>query len=596
MNLETSNDSRKLPLEYIHGSRFPPGIHYSHLDIAHSIELLWEEPNASMYGLAFADRLLRILIPIAICLTTYLYLYPVFHVCAFPSKNASTVSAFSETVAQHWPFPRTLGASDVPSIPFRLLVLADPQLEGDSSLPKPEDAFLAKLARRWDELRAQEKEDILPHLLENLRELACEDFPEWVLSLRKRLDLFGNDYYLGHIYRMLHWWTLPSHVTVLGDLIGSQWVTDEEFEWRGWRYWNRVFANGRKIGEEITSCDEAEKERTFELNDTTWRENIINIAGNHDIGYAGEVSHQRMERFERVFGKANWDIRFQYPESNDTVGGIDTVPSLHLIVLNSLILDSPALSEDLQSETFAYLNDLIAHRLRPVEDHSSFTLLLTHLPLHKKEGVCVDAPFFDYWGDDDGGGVYRPHGVREQNHLSTHASRQGILKTVFGMSGDLDAPAQGKGRRGLILTGHDHEGCDVWHYIPSNSTWSGSEEQTEDDMETQWDAVRWDQEKSASSHTGVREVTLRSMMGDYGGNAGLLSAWFDFETGQWKYAIQRCGLDVKVWWAVHVVDLIVLALLVASIVIHMVSSVKLQSSGSKQLRTPSKHITAKKKE
>ncbi|KAK4942514.1 hypothetical protein LTR10_017810 [Elasticomyces elasticus] len=507
--------------------------------------------------------------------------------------DASIVTAIGDTLAQRWPFSRTIDASDVPSIPFRLLVLADPQLEGDSSLPKPEDAFLAKQARRWRELGAQEKGDILPLLLENLQGLVLEDLLEWIQSLRKKLDLFGNDYYLGHVYRTLHWWTVPSHVTVLGDLIGSQWVTDEEFEWRGWRYWNRVFANGQQIGEEITSYNEAGKERTFALTEASWSNNIINIAGNHDVGYAGEISDKRMERFERVFGKANWDVRFQYPESNNTVGSIDTVPSLHLIVLNSLILDSPALSEDLQGETFAYLNSLISHRLRPVEDQSSFTLLLTHLPLHKKEGTCVDAPFFDYWGDDDGGGVYRPHGVREQNHLSTHVSRQGILKTLFGMSGDLNAPAQGQGRQGLILTGHDHEGCDVWHYIPSNSTWSDSEEHSDDDTETQWDAVRWTHEDSVNSHTGIREITLRSMMGDYGGNAGLLSAWFDFEAGQWKYAIQRCGLDVKVWWAVHVVDLIVIALSAVSLVYHMLFAIRLPASGSKQPPSPPKHLAVK---
>ncbi|KAI1619873.1 hypothetical protein EDD37DRAFT_570412 [Exophiala viscosa] len=546
-----------------------------------------------MYGLAWLDRLLRVLIPVALCLTTYLYLYPAFHGCAFPSKDASIVSAFGDTLAQHYPFSRILSASDVPSIPFRLLVLADPQLEGDSSLPKPEDAFLAKLRRRWNELFAQEKDNILPSLLENSQALLLEDIPEWVLSLRKKLDLFGNDYYLGHVYTTLHWWTVPSHVTVLGDLIGSQWVTDEEFDWRGWRYWNRVFVHGQRIGEEITTSKEAEKESTFEMTDANWSRNIINIAGNHDIGYAGEISEKRMERFERVFGKANWDVRFEYPENNNTVGSIDTVPSLHLIVLNSLILDSPALSDELQGETFAYLNSLISQRLRPVEDQSSFTLLLTHLPLHKEEGLCVDAPFFDYWGDDDGGGVYKPHGVREQNHLSTHVSRQGILKTVFGMSGNLDAPAQGKGRQGLILTGHDHEGCDVWHYIPSNSTWSGSEEQSEDDRDTEWDAVWWALEDSARSHTGVREITLRSMMGDYAGNAGLLSAWFDFEAGQWKYAIQRCSLDVKVWWAVHVVDLIVLALLVVSFVSHMIFAIRPPTSGSKQPLPPLKRLRVK---
>jgi len=147
-----------------------------------------------------------------------------------------------------------------------------------------------------------------------------------------------------------------------------------------------------------------------------------------------------------------------------------------------------------------------------------------------------------------------------------------------------DSSAQGKGRYGLILTGHDHEGCDVWHYIPSNTTWSDSTEHSEKDGKTHWEAVPWRELNQADHHTGVREVTLRSMMGDYGGNAGLLSMWFNFSTGEWEYAISMCGLDVRLWWAVHVMDLLVLALFLSSLVsfiIHTHSDAKLQRVSNK---------------
>ncbi|KAJ9631300.1 uncharacterized protein PV06_04711 [Exophiala oligosperma] len=510
-----------------------------------------------MYILGVAGGLLRVLLPFAVSLTLYLYSYPVFHGCVFPARDASTTTAFAYTLQQHWPFTHALDAPALPSVPFRLLVLADPQLEGDSSLPKPEDAFLRKIERRWATICATGGHDFKSQILEDVRGILLEDIPTSLQALRKRLDLLGNDYYLGHIYRTLHWWTKPSHVTVLGDLIGSQWVTDEEFAWRGWRYWNRVFASGHRISDDITSSNIKKEEQIFEANDDSWMTNIINIAGNHDVGYAGEISQSRMDRFERAFGKANWDVRFQYPYHG--ISSNETIPTIHLIVLNSLILDSPAFSDDLQAETFNFINSLISDRLRPVEDRSSFTLLLTHLPLHKKEGVCIDAPFFDYWGDDDGGGVYRPHGVREQNHLSTEVSQHGTLEALFGMTGNVDAPAQGKGRHGLILTGHDHEGCDVLHYVPSNTTWSSSTGNVEEGRQTTWEAVRWDQVDGRNSHTGVREITLRSMMGDYDGNAGLLSAWYDLSSKGWKYDISRCGLNVKLWWAVHVLDLTALA-------------------------------------
>ena len=516
-----------------------------------------------MYKLGVADGLLRLLIPVALCLTAYLYLYPLFHGCAFPTSDGSTVTSLTETFKQHLPLAVSSEIKpDLSAVPFRLLALADPQLEGDTSLPTPEDALLPKLRRHWGHLRETKPRDLLPLVSELAREILVEDLPETLKGLRKRVDLFGNDHYLGHIYRTLHWWTKPTHVTVLGDLIGSQWVSDKEFEWRGWRFWNRVFVGGHRVDDEVTSQDDEEAERVFEVDRPDWTDQIINIAGNHDIGYAGDVSRARMDRFEETFGKANWDIRFHYPRRNDTnsTNEADWQPSLHLIVLNSLVLDTPALSEDIRSETFGYLNGLISERLRPVEDSSSFTLLLTHLPLHKEEGICVDAPFFDYWPDDDGGGVYKPHGLREQNHLSEETSRQGTLQALFGMNGDLDSPAQGKGRNGLILTGHDHEGCDTWHFIPRDSVWSGSSDEDEERKGTSWNVSRWEQANKTAAHTGVREVTLRSMMGDYGGNAGLLSAWFDYTKGEWRYEVQRCGLNLKVWWAINIIDVIVLAL------------------------------------
>jgi hypothetical protein len=512
-----------------------------------------------MYNYGVAETLQRLLLAAGLCLTVYLYLYPFFHGCAFPTTDGSPRTALSSTVARHLSILHLQDVGSSPTTaPFRLLALADPQLEGDSSLPKPEDAFIPRLQRHLKRLR-EHRGEILPLVLDIGRQIVVCDLPDAAKGARKRLDLFANDYYLGHIYRTLHWWSKPTHVAVLGDLIGSQWVNEQEFNERGRRYWDRVFARGRRIEDAITVLGNQEEEKVFDFDEISWRDRIINIAGNHDIGYAGDISPARMDRFERVFGTANWDVRFQYPQASDSESVVS--PSLHLIVLNSLILDTPALSDDLRRETFKYLNDLINQRLRPVEDRSSFTLLLTHVPLHKPEGVCVDGPFFDYWPDNDGGGVYKPHGLREQNHLSEHTSRQGTLQALFGKSGNLDAPAQGKGRHGLIMTGHDHEGCDTWHFVPSESVWSASDLQDQEEKETVWNVSRWPDANQSASHTGVREITLRSMMGDYGGNAGLLSAWYDDQEGSWKYDVQMCGLNLKVWWAVHIIDLVLLALL-----------------------------------
>lgn len=523
-------------------------------------------------------RVFTFVLPVSITLSFYLYLYPAFHSCAFPIPHATPTSSFLRTLSRHTGYHFPL--NDFELAPFRLLTLADPQLEGDSSLPDPEDAFFPKLSRYWAEIVAggQSATGRVTTVRRTAKEVIQNDIPLSFAATRKRVDLFGNDYYLAHIYRTLHWWTHPTHVTVLGDLIGSQWVTDEEFAWRGWRYWNRVFKNGTRVEDEITGPGtEAGGEVGEKLegdneylgpSTTSWSRRIINVAGNHDIGYAGDITPDRISRFERIFGRVNWDTRFRYPpptiSSNSSSSDDKTSPTLHLITLNSLNLDTPALSSELQGASYDFINSVITSRSQPVEDRTSFTLLLTHLPLHKAAGTCVDAPYFDFHGDEDKDGRYQKGGIKEQNHLSEHVSRQGILEGIFGMSENREAAAGGKGRDGLILTGHDHEGCDVWHYIPSETL--KVEQKTDDDTESEgdqanpWRASRWPNANRTDSHTGIREITLRSMMGEFAGNAGLLSAWFDFEAGEWQFEMQTCKLGVQhIWWGIHILDVITLA-------------------------------------
>lgn len=511
------------------------------------------------------SRLLVItLFPLASLCTIYLYLYPLFHGCAFPLTSASRTPRLRDTFAQNWPFSGILGEEqDRLNAPFRLLVLADPQLEGDSSLPDPADGFLRRLAQHAERVFAphQRKSQRKREITIALRDVFFRDIPEAVQGLRKRLDLFGNDYYLAHIFRTLRWWTKPTHITVLGDLLGSQWVTDEEFEARAWRYWNRVFAGAQGVGEGVTAClaEDADCHAPSADRDTSryrWDDRIINVAGNHDIGYAGDISEARIARFEKNFGRPDWDIRFT-PPTADAQKNSSLMPSLHLIVLNDLVFDTPALDPNIQSAAYHHLNSIITQRSHPVEDKGSFTLLLTHVPLYKPEGVCVDAPFFDFYSSDHHDGNYKSGGLKEQNHLSDHISRSGILEGIFGMTANQNAAGNGKGRKGLILTGHDHQGCDVWHYIPDPAGRTAVGHDQGDVNFDSWNSVPWCDANLTASHTGVREITLRSMMGDFGGNAGLLSLWFDFDENAWKYEIQMCQLGVQhIWWGIHALDCI----------------------------------------
>ena len=419
--------------------------------------------------------------------------------------------------------------------PFRLLAFGDPQLEGDTSIP-----YVIRDSYRPSKLRLRLSQNRNP--IKVLLEAVTDFFQYGILGalykLRKQADLIGNDYYLAHIYQTLQRQTDPTHVTVLGDLLGSQWIDDTEFERRARRYWKRVFKNGIRVEDEIT------EEPTMEVlgEDKSWKQRIINIAGNHDIGYAGDLTKARLARFERAFGAPNWEIVFQVPSDRGDPA------YLRLIILNSMNLDTPALDGNLQSQTYKSLNDIIT-RSEAVENRSVGTILLTHIPLHKQEGVCADAPYFSYGSNGH---------IREQNHLSEHSSRS-ILEGVFGISGNTRAPYHGLGRKGIIINGHDHEGCDVWHYLPRISSEA-------DASSRQWNASRYEDsflltrattvQKDDQYMPGIREVTLRSMMGEYGGWAYLVSGWVDNKTNEWRFEVSKCSAGVQhIWWAVHILVL-----------------------------------------
>ncbi|OCK83973.1 hypothetical protein K432DRAFT_379037 [Lepidopterella palustris CBS 459.81] len=542
---------------------------------------------------SFLFRLVRFLLPVCIVITTWLHLYPIFHRCAFPTPPSTRPICTSQTQP-------CKSSTTLPTIaPFRLLALGDPQLEGDSSLPRPGDPVFPSLEPLHSILDAtQPLADKWATLLTAISSLFAHDIPRQLNGFRKRIDLWGNDYYLAHIYRRLHWWTDPTHVTVLGDLLGSQWISDEEFERRGWRFWNRVFEGAERVPDEIMDAQEGEPWTEPLGEDKAWKRRVINIAGNHDVGYAGDLSEHRVERFERLFGRVNWEVEFTLPnytypatieedntDSDATENGSgqdqpNPPPSLRLIILNSMNLDTSALSPSLQTATYTFLNTAITSS-RPVDDHTTATILLTHIPLHKAAGVCVDPPFFDF---------YPGGGVKEQNHLSAHASK-GILEGVFGLSKYENAPGRGLGRRGVVVTGHDHEGCDVVHFIPRSSSASSLAEEApsssssdsesklndSNEEEPQWQAMLTSTDDlclaTLNSTPHIREITLRSMMGEFGGYAGFLSAWFDEglgELGEWRLEFQSCSIGIQHWWwAVHILDLVTFGMVAFAVVLRV---------------------------
>lgn len=577
---------------------FSTATHISHGQPLSSgcLRRLLDDVSMQLSRLLFVTALL--LAPVVLVGTTWLYLYPFFdHACAFPSPPGAIA-------------------------PFRLLALGDPQLEGDSSLPKPGAPVFPSLQRLADRLHDAPSWQSRRQLVGDAMKDIPKDLLRWLEGNRKRIDIWGNDYYLGHIVRTLRWWTQPTHVAVLGDLLGSQWISDEEFERRTARYWDIVFRGMERVPDVVMLGEGAGGQKTWggtleRLGDNkTWENRVINIVGNHDIGYAGDIDKRRVQRFERAYGMVNWDIAFELPASLHPPG-LDQPPLLRLVILNSMNLDTPAFDEALQRETYDFMNHVISTS-RPVDDKTHATLLLTHIPFHKEAGTCVDSPFFDFF--DSG------HGVKEQNMISDYASKI-MLEGIFGLSSNHDADGQGFGRRGIVINGHDHEGCDVLHYISqpgvasrcpqdidldeihmpeflrntsglkSSESYtdeagavdrnaSDSEQPASDPEPPKWQAKRFphlpytateDGECIALNHVPrIREITLRSMMGEFSGYAGFLSAWFDptiGDKGEWKLEFSTCGLGVQHWWwGVHIVDLILVVFVFVGVIARLVET------------------------
>jgi UDP-2,3-diacylglucosamine pyrophosphatase LpxH len=204
----------------------------------------------------------------------------------------------------------------------------------------------------------------------------------------------------------------PTHAAILGDIFSYQRLSDHEFNYRYDRF-NWIFSC--LISNGIS---------------------IINVTGNHDLGYGSDLTEDNLRRFERYFGSVN---------------SVFEIEGHSFVNLNGLNLD-PATNEVLRRETWSHIESF--------DNHPYPIVLLTHIPLAKSNSSCVD----QYSTQFDSEGK-----VISQNYLSDHSSDY-ILDRI---------------RPRFVFTGHDHEGCRHEH------------------------------------RNEVKEFTMRSMMGDYGGFVGL---------------------------------------------------------------------------
>lgn len=369
----------------------------------------------------------------------------------------------------------------------------------------------------------------------------------------KRLDNYGNDHYLGHIYRTMQSRLKPSHVAVMGDQFSSQWILDSEFYNRTYRFVERLFPRDDLY--KLTVIDTWKKHENYDWEtymdqehamDPDHRFNtrayydvydwykpeshqpnfenplFINLTGNHDIGYSGDATWQHMARFHLLFGQNNYVIYYNK----------GTPQEWRLVVVDSLTLEGPALQEEFRDYTWSFLEHLNA-------TNSGFhgsTVLLTHIPFYKREGLCADGPEHKYYADYEKE-PYKNGKLRSQNHLLYETSQK-VLNIVF----------PNADKEGLILTGHDHVGCDSYY----------------SHVDGHWVA---DRHAQGGDRKPIHEVVVRAMMGEFEGQTGLVTGHFDKNEKSWHFTFTYCSFAVQhVWWASKVAALL-------SLLLHSVSFV-----------------------
>ncbi|KAG0365912.1 hypothetical protein BGZ54_006064 [Gamsiella multidivaricata] len=381
------------------------------------------------------------------------------------------------------------------------------------------------------------------------------------------VDLAFNDAYMRHIYKSMTKpsWTSPlqsisaysapsddngsedpstkhvptglTHISILGDLFSSQWIDDDEFQVRLGRY-RSIFIDPALM--------KGSGSRTS--NHVEYIPELINVTGNHDIGYGYDISQSRLDRWEEAFGKSNFVSSVFIPS---TKGSPRDPPStatssarkLHFVVLNTMLLDGPSSDENLRSQTWQFMQEAAEIKtLRPNDK----IVLLTHIPFHKEAGICVDAPDIRLHWDNT---------IIEQTMLTLNTT-QWILDHL---------------KPDLILNGHDHFGCDVTHTKDIHDDLQQQQQQQQHALSS-WTAYATSSlsvKSSVKNRISVREITQRSMMAEYGGYSGLFEVRVIPQAAAAAVALEdhipdlefhytACGFftDMQVW-IVIIIDLIV---------------------------------------
>jgi len=216
-------------------------------------------------------------------------------------------------------------------------------------------------------------------------------------GLYGQISVWLNDAHFANVVSNNIHFLFPSHIVVLGDIFSKQNLPRHEFNYRLNRY-NKIFNHPEIVSKQI---------------------HLINISGNHDIGYGNEVSAFHVAQFEEGFGPVN--NQFEFAD--------------HLFaILNSQVLDG-ARHQDVHDAVWLHVEHLAMEK----ESRNLPLILLMHIPLYKPKGICVDDP--EIRTNRDGYTI-------EQTMLSEQSSEKILQKLT---------PT-------FVFTGHDHYGCSHQHH------------------------------------------------------------------------------------------------------------------------------------
>ncbi|KAJ5079785.1 metallo phosphoesterase related [Anaeramoeba ignava] len=205
-----------------------------------------------------------------------------------------------------------------------------------------------------------------------------------------------NDFYYQHIIHKISTHISPTHIIVLGDIFANFQMNNQLFASKYKRY-----------------------KRIFESAITNKQIQVINLAGNEDIGYGADCDPNAIQRFQEKFNDLN--ILIEYPH-------------LSLAIVNNIPLDGSSNLNEF-NKSWQFLANLAS------KSQENQIILFMHIPLYKQNEKCkINHDILFENRNQNNVVIY-------QNMLSENTS-DFIINNI---------------KPFMIFTGHSNSGCQYTH-------------------------------------------------------------------------------------------------------------------------------------